>query len=104
MMSFEASSAEIGNSTASSAGTKKASGGGVGHARHEGRNHRPLPGIAPAMISAGAEQMKTSDQLPLTGNSTSPTLRIWLPDWRLGIQTVFCREDSRVTGQNQVWW
>jgi hypothetical protein len=40
-----------------------------------------FPGIAPAMISAGAEDMKTSDQLPLTGNSTSPTLRNWPPDW-----------------------
>jgi hypothetical protein len=40
-----------------------------------------FPGIAPAMISAGAEEMNTSDQLPLTGNSTSPTLRNWLPDW-----------------------
>ena len=40
-----------------------------------------LPGSTPATISAGAEEMNTIDQLPLTGNSTSPTLRNWLPDW-----------------------
>ena len=39
------------------------------------------PGRTLATTSAGAEDMNTIDQLPLTGNSTSPTLRNWLPDW-----------------------
>src|SRR4029077_1977853 len=40
-----------------------------------------LSGRALATISGGADEMKTIDQLPGTGNWTSPTLRNWLPDW-----------------------
>jgi hypothetical protein len=40
-----------------------------------------LSGNASAIMSAGADEMKTIDQLPGTGNWTIPTLRNWLPDW-----------------------
>ena len=55
----------------------------VGFGVH-GRNTEIIgfsPGRTRETTSAGAEETNTIDQLPLFGNSTSPTLRNWLPDW-----------------------